>query len=100
MWVGFFVQAHVMEFSSFKHTSNAPTSVAASPMKGERAVPALLTMMRWSADVPSDAVLLSPSDVRQTWQEFLTVRSHHLSHSSPLLCTVRMCMKQHKRMYA
>jgi hypothetical protein len=64
----------VIEFSSFKNAS-VPTSVTASPMKGERDMPALLTMMRWSPDVNPDAVLLSPSDVRHVWQEFLTVRS-------------------------
>lgn len=93
----FFVQAHVMDFSNFKHTASASTSVAASPMKGERAMPPLMTMARWSADVSPDAVLLSPSDLRQAWQEFLTVRPHYLCDcvlacGFALCCTITFCV--------
>ena len=62
-----------MEFSNFKQTA-APVSVAASPLNGERETPVLLTMMKWSPDVSQEAVLLSPSDVRHIWQDFITVR--------------------------
>jgi hypothetical protein len=88
------VQDHWIEFAEYTSAPQPRTvSVAHSPAVGERDVPALLTMLRWTPDASTDAVLLTPGEVRHAWQEFTTVRSSpwracaaSSRHASQTLC--------------
>jgi hypothetical protein len=61
------VQKSIVEFARYEDAQKQDGSSAS------RDAPALLTTLRWSSGTDPDAVLLTPAEVRQTWQHFQQV---------------------------
>jgi hypothetical protein len=63
------LQRSILDFCAYDELAEADPRAAQG-----RGAPALLTTLRWSSGVHPDAVLLSPADVRKTWQAFRQAR--------------------------
>eukprot|EP00892_Ulva_mutabilis_P007514 jgi/Ulvmu1/5134/UM021_0151.1 len=68
----------IFEFAQYSSSASAPDN------ETEQGVPSLLTMLKWDSDVPPEAVLLSPADIRHSWQDFMTASQTVLRRAKEL----------------